>query len=265
MLGLLGLIAVFVADFFANQISLQQAARRPGDAVRDVEAIIDASIRWSEINPMDQWPNNAVDINIETLFTDGFLDPLPGNRYNDCPGGCGEYRIVGWDRFDPPMPDGTLGEYTLDPLFADDLIVRFNVAGGGDAFAIASRLPLGRVTGEIDPDVFELETRVSLVGGFSERFVRLRNENRRIEFAEVSHPTGDPRPNRAGELFQVGFIGRQSLSDADPYAVGIALGAGGQITIASGSGSDVIIDNVRVADCIGQLAAGAALPIPVCP
>ena len=264
MLGLLGLIAVMVADFFANQVKLQQAARRPGDAVRDVEAIIDASIRWKEINPMHQWPNNAVSITIETLQADGYLDPLPRSRYSNCPGGCGEYEIEGWDLFESPMPDGTVADYTPDPLKADDLIVRFNVAGGGDAFAIASRLPLGRVTREMEPDVFVVETRVSLDGSFSERFVRLRNENRRIEFAEVAVPTGTPGVvvDRAGELFRVGFISRGPLSVADPYATvpSISLAKGGQITIAPGSGANVIIDNVPVADCIRAITAGDPPP-----
>ena len=257
VLGLLAFIVLAVADFFANQLSLQQAVRRPGDAVRDVEAIIDASIRWREASFLQQWPNDSLNINIDTLEDDGYLVPLPFNRYSDCPGGCGEYQLLGWDVFDVPLPGGNLGDYTIDPVDAEGLVVRFNVAGGGDAHTIASRLPLGRVTAEIDPDadVFQVETRVLLESGYTDRFVRLRNEFRQMEFADGSGSGG-----HAGEIYGVNVISRGTLEQGDLGGPRIELGALGGVEIDP-AGGRVEIDGVPVVECIRALSAGAPTPV----
>lgn len=257
VLGLLALIVLAVADFFANQLSLQQAVRRPGDAVRDVESIIDASIRWREASALLQWPNNGFSIDIDTLLDDGYLDPLPYNRYSDCPMGCGPYEIVGWEVFDMPAPDGSTGAYAIDPMDADGLVVRFNVVGGGDAHTIASRLPLGRVTAEIDPDadVFEVEARVLLDSGYTDRFVRLRNEFRQMEFADGSLAGG-----HAGEIYGVNVISRGTLEQGDTGGPRIELGRLGGIEIDPAGGT-VEIDGVPVVDCVRALSAGSPVPL----
>lgn len=198
VIALLGLLAYLIADFHVNQLKLRNAERRADGAVRDVRAVIDASLAWAATDEHGRWPHSDVDnvIDIVQVQEAGLMPLLPQNRYRDCPGGCLDYTLTGWDR-DATRTGGFLGDYQdtyTDAITAaatnpEDLIVRFTMPGGR-AYAIAAQLPQGTATPlEPDPDnpapagvtVYRVEARV-LRGGTS-RFVLLSNEGRPITFA----------------------------------------------------------------------------------
>lgn len=198
VIAVLGLLAYLVADFHVNQLKLRSAERRADGVVRDVRAIIDASLAWAATDEHGRWPHSDADnkIDIAQVREAGLLPRLPQNRYADCPAGCIDYTLTGWDR-NASRIDGSLGDYedTYTDVLADidanpeDLIVRFTMPGGR-AYAIAAQLPQGSAT-EVVPDptdpappgvtVYQVEARV-LRGGTS-RFVLLSNEGRSITFA----------------------------------------------------------------------------------
>ncbi len=193
VVGLLSVIAILVANYYVNSLSIRHAERRVEGAVRDVRAIVNASIAWKESNVFGYWPNDLNAITIMQLQEDGYLSDLPANRFLVCGANdCGPYVLLGWDR----DPGGTPpGDYTDDFMEAEDLVVRFHV-WGRDAVSIAAQLPLGRATklpGAGEEHV--VEVRVTREG-VAERFVRLRNEGRELVFAQgevggVEFPLGD--------------------------------------------------------------------------
>lgn len=211
VVALLGFIAVLVADFYANQLSLRHTTQRVEGTVRDARSIIDASVAWSAVNGYE-WPNDRAisqpAINLEKLVEEGYLIHVPGIRYEGCEGGCRGFAITGWDRAaarasvpaTPCMgpPDHTMsvasGNYDPNPA-ADDLVLCFDVRGSSDARAIASRLPQGRVfqtTGQIGTDAYQVEARIlggaaiaSGGAGGSDPFVRRIDEGRPVIFADT--------------------------------------------------------------------------------
>ena len=198
VIALLGLLAYLIADFHVNQLQLRNAERRADGAVRDVRAIIDASLAWAATDEHGRWPHDDLDnrIDLALVREDGLVPRLPQNRYRDCPAGCLDYTLTGWDR-DATRVGGLLGDYQdtyTDAITAaaanpEDLIVRFTMPGER-AFAIAAQLPQGSAV-PVEPDptnptpagvtVYRVEARV-LRGGTS-RFVLLNNEGRAVTFA----------------------------------------------------------------------------------
>lgn len=211
VVALLGFIAVLVADFYANQLSLRHSMQRVEGTVRDARSIIDASVAWAAVNGYE-WPNDRATpqpaISLEKLVEEGYLIHVPGIRYEGCEGGCRGFAITGWDRAaarssvpaTPCMgpPDHTLspasGNYDANPA-ADDLVLCFDVRGSGDARAIASRLPQGRLfqtAGQTGTDAYQVEARIlggaAFAGGGpggSDPFVRRIDEGRPVIFADT--------------------------------------------------------------------------------
>lgn len=211
VVALIGFIAVLIADFYANQLSLRHAMQRVDGTVRDARSIIDASVAWAAVNGYE-WPNDRAvpqpAISLEKLVEEGYLIHLPGIRYEGCAGGCRGFAITGWDRAaaratvpaTPCMgpPDHTLsvasGNYDPNPA-ADDLVLCFDVRGSSDARAIASRLPQGRLfqtAGQIGTDAYQVEVRIlggaAFAGGGqggSDPFVRRIDEGRPVIFADT--------------------------------------------------------------------------------
>jgi len=183
VIGILGLLALAVTDFYLGQLNLDQANRRVDGAVRDVQTILDASVHWKEANMFSHWPSDAATIEIDPLIDDGFLAVIPANRYDQCAGGCGDYTLAGWDRDANPTPP--TGDYVDDPMDADDLVIQFNVWGEGDARLIASQLPHGRVLAPtaIQQGTSERTVEARAVAGVaSGQFVRINNEIRPVRF-----------------------------------------------------------------------------------
>ena len=118
------------------------AGASPG-TVLDMQTIIDASVLWKEAYGL--WPNDLVtdEIGLAPLVANGFLSEatLPHNRYAECMD-CADYAILGWDR--GGGADG-LGDYTVRPSEANDLVVRVEVPRLSDARTIAGQLPRGQV------------------------------------------------------------------------------------------------------------------------
>ena len=212
VVALLGLIAVLVADYYANQLGLRYTVQRVEGTVRDARSIIDASVAWSAVNG-DEWPNDRAipdaAIYLNKLVEEGYLIRIPASRYSGCVGGCRDFAITGWDRAaaratvpaTPCMgpPEHTLsadsGNYEANPA-TDDLVLCFDVRGTSDALAVASRLPQGRLyqtTEQIGTDAYQVEARVlgrpPLVGGGggggSDQFVRRIDEGRPVIFADT--------------------------------------------------------------------------------
>ena len=202
---LLGLVAVMVAEFYANQLSLDKGNRRVDGTVRDMRILIDASVLWAEA--FGRWPNDADVIDLDALVAAGFLTDVtrPRNRYAGC-ADCEGYVLAGWDR-DVVGEDGK-GDYTSLASAAEDLVVRVEANSRTDAELIAGQLPLGHAA-ETRPGVFEIEARV--FGGIArtDEFVRVRNEDRPVVFAaaNLSHNV------RGGDLQRVGRI---TASEQDP-------------------------------------------------
>lgn len=191
VISVLGLVAVLVSDFYITQLNLRYANQRADGAVRDMQSIINSALAWREGSNLGLWPNDVTRITIDQLRTDGYLPYIPDNRYAGCPGAsaCGGYSLAGWDR-----DAGTSGDYTDDPMDADDLVVRVDVWGADDAHSIASQLPLGtafqRGTGQ---QRYRIEARLTYDGARN-RFVRLRNEGRALAFGEVLDDMDEPLP-----------------------------------------------------------------------
>ncbi|MCY3820000.1 MAG: type II secretion system protein [Gammaproteobacteria bacterium] len=210
VVALLGFIAVLVADFYANQLSLRHSMQRVEGTVRDARSIIDASVAWAAVNG-DEWPNDRAipqpAISLEKLVEEGYLIHVPGIRYEGCEGGCRGFAITGWDRAaartsvpaTPCMgpPDHTQstasGNYEANPA-ADDLVLCFDVRGSGDAVAIASRLPQGRLfqtASQVGTDSYQVEARILGIppvagtgAGGSGQFVHRIDEGRPVIFAD---------------------------------------------------------------------------------
>ena len=184
VIGILGIVALAVTDFYLSQLSLDRANRRVEGVVRDVQLILDASVYWKEEN-MGLWPNqDPTKIDIEALVEYGYLRAIPPNRYRLCSGGCGDYEMTGWDRNFYPGPPRRGGEVD-DPMAADDLVINFRVWGPGDARLIASQLPQAEV---LPPTAAQQGTdertvKARLLGNVaSAQFVRLHNERRPVVF-----------------------------------------------------------------------------------
>ena len=219
VIGILGIVALAVTDFYLSQLSLDRANRRVEGVVRDVQSILDASVYWKEEN-MGLWPNQDPDeIDIEALVEYGYLPAIPPNRYRLCSGGCGDYEMTGWDRNAHP---GTppRGDYESDPFEADDLVISFKVWGPGDARLIASQLPqalvLPTTSAQQDTDERTVEARL-LKDIASGQFVRLRNEGRPVVFSDAT-----------GDLRGVAAITVSSMHDDDQFDQ--ATGPGIQLT-----------------------------------
>ena len=196
VIGILGIVALAVTDFYLSQLSLDRANRRVEGVVRDVQLILDASVYWKEEN-MGLWPNqDPTEIDIEALVEYGYLRAIPPNRYRLCPGGCGDYEMTGWDRNFYPGPPRRGGEVD-DPMAADDLVINFRVWGPGDARLIASQLPQAEV---LPPTAAQQGTdertvKARLLGDVaSAQFVRLHNERRPVVFS--SDGQGQPAARR---------------------------------------------------------------------
>ena len=207
VIGILGIVALAVTDFYLSQLSLDRANRRVEGVVRDVQSILDASVYWKEEDMFGYWPNDAdtAEIDIEALVEYGYLPAIPPNRYRLCPGGCGDYEMTGWDRdVHPGTPPR--GDETDEPIDADDLVIWFQVWGPGDARLIASQLPQALVrpptTAQQDTDERTVETRL-LKDVASGQFVRLRNEGRKVVFSS----------DRKGDLQRVAAITVSSMHD----------------------------------------------------
>lgn len=211
VVALLGFIAVLVADFYTSQLSLRHAVQRVEGTVRDARSIIDASVAWAAVNG-DEWPNDRATpqptITLEKLVEEGYLIHAPGIRYAGCAGGCRGFAITGWNRAaarttvpaTPCMgpPDHTVsvhsGNYDANPG-ADDLVLCFDVRGSGDAVAIASRLPQGRLfqsASQVGTDSYQVEARVLGIppvagtgAGGSGQFVHRIGEGRPVIFADT--------------------------------------------------------------------------------
>ncbi len=188
VIGILGIVVLAVTDFYLSQLSLDRANRRVEGVVRDVQSILDASVYWQEEN-MGLWPNeDTIKIDIEALVESGYLRAIPPNRYRLCSGGCGDYYMTGWDRDAHPGPP-LRGDYERDPMDANDLVIRFNVWGPGDARLIASQLPQAEVlpptAAQQDTDERTVEARL-LKERASGQFVRLRNEGRPVVFGDAA-------------------------------------------------------------------------------
>ena len=188
VIGILGIVALAVTDFYLSQLSLDRANRRVEGVVRDVQLILDASVYWKEEN-MGLWPNqDPTKIDIEALVEYGYLRAIPPNRYRLCPGGCGDYEMTGWDRNFYPGPPRRGGEVD-DPMAADDLVINFRVWGPGDARLIASQLPQAEV---LPPTAAQQGTdertvKARLLGNVaSAQFVRLHNERRPVVFSGLN-------------------------------------------------------------------------------
>ena len=193
VVGVLGLLAIAITDFYLGQLNLDRANRRIEGTVRDVHTILDASVQWKETNVFGHWPSDVNEILTEPLVDDGNLPFIPQIRYFECPMGCGDYEITGWDRDAHPMPPR--GDYVEDPMDADDLVIRFDVWGTGDARLIASQLPNGMVLppqgDQIDTVERTIEARLTedVAAG---QYMRLRNELRPVVFGhEAGEPGGD--------------------------------------------------------------------------
>ena len=257
VISLLGLLAYLIVDFHIVQLNLRNAERRADGAVRDVRTIIDASLAWAAANVEGRWPHDlSRQIDIEQLVEDGLLVRLPRNRYFDCPEGCLDYTLTGWDR-DAPRAGGDLGDYedtyTNNPTDAanpEDLIVRFTMPGS-HAHAIAGQLPQGTVTlvpptvaGEpTDVDVYRVEARM-LRGGNS-RFVLLNNEGRRLIFGRP----GGVGSTRGGDLRNVAAIRAGAADSSTRIELGSDVGVIGPLSV---SGS---------ADVTGGLSVDAGLDV----
>lgn len=195
---LLGFVTVMVADFYVNQLRMDRDMRRVAGTVRDMQALIDASVLWAEA--FGRWPNDADVIDLDALIAAGFLTEVarPRNRYPAC-ADCEDYALAGWDR-DVIGPDGQ-GDYTPLASAAEDLVVRVETNRRTDADLIAGQLPLGHIT-ETSPGVYEIEARV--LGGrtYTDEYVRVRNEDRPVAFAvdSLSHNV------QGGDLQRVGRI-----------------------------------------------------------
>ena len=210
VVALLGLIAILIADYYANQMSLRHSVQRVEGTVRDARSIIDASVAWAAVNG-DEWPNDraapAAAITLEKLVEEGYLIHVPGIRYAGCAGGCRGFTITGWNRAAARTtvpatpctgpPDHTQsvhsGNYDASPA-AEDLVLCFDVRGSSDAHAIASRLPQGRLfqtDTQTGTDSYQVESRVlgippgAVAGaGGSGQFVHRIDEGRPVIFAD---------------------------------------------------------------------------------
>ena len=205
VVGVLALLAVLVSDFYIAQLNLRYAKERADGAVRDMRQIMDAALAWRDGNPNDFWPNDANEIAISQLATDGYLPRIPPNRYTGCPGptACGNYTLLGWDR-----DVSSSGAYTENFMTADDLVVRVDV-WGADAHGIAAQLPLGEaflVSSTASTQRYRVEARLAY-DGFGDRFVHLRNEGRSLAFGQVRDDRDEPLP--LGDLRGVARIAWQ--------------------------------------------------------
>ena len=209
VIGLMGLLAVAVANHYLSQLRFERSDHRVEGAVTDVRSVIDAAILWRDSHLPSLWPHEANAIDARPLVDDGFLPFLPPNRYRNfscvSPQGCTDYELTGWDR---GMTGGPPPGYTDDPLEAEDLVVQFDVWGLGEAKLIASQLPLGRILDQTPAQVgtegYTIETRIQgdAVGG---EYVLVNNESRPVVFgAEVDPVTDELRPE--GNLQQVARI-----------------------------------------------------------
>lgn len=190
VVGVLGLLAIAITDFYLGQLNLDRAHRRVEGTVSDVQTILNASVLWKEEQfAISQWPNDGLEILSEPLVDDGFLPFIPEVRYIDCPMGCGEYELTGWDRnAHPLLPEP--GDYEDDPMVTPlDLVIRFNVWGLGDARLIASQLPHGMVLPPMgdqhDNEERTIEARLT-EDTASGQYLRLRNELRPVVFGRDS-------------------------------------------------------------------------------
>ncbi|MYD96391.1 MAG: type II secretion system protein [Gammaproteobacteria bacterium] len=193
VVGVLGLLAIAITDFYLGQLNQDRANRRIDGTVRDVHTILDASVQWKETNVFGHWPSDIHEILTDPLVDDGNLPFIPQVRYFECPMGCGDYEITGWDRDAHPTPPR--GDYVEDPMDANDLVIRFNVWGTGDARLIASQLPNGMVLppqgGQVDTVERTIEARLTedVAAG---QYIRVRNELRPVVFGHVAgEPSGD--------------------------------------------------------------------------
>ena len=213
VIGLMGLLAVAVADHYLSQLRFDRSHNRVDGTVADVRSIIDAAILWRESHLPSLWPNEANVIDPKPLVDDGYLPFLPPNRYRyfECGSApvCTEYELTGWDR---SMPGGPPPDYTEDPLEAEDLVVQFNVWGFSEAKLIASQLPVGRVLDQVGNQVgteaHTVEARI-LSGSLGGDYVRMTGESRPVVFSATIDPTATP-PQRQlqpeGDLQLVGRI-----------------------------------------------------------
>ena len=185
---LLGVVALLISEFYVSQLSLGRESRRVAGTVLDIQTVITAAVLREEA--FGTWPNDPTtnEIDIASLVIDGFLTDatLPRNRYADC-ANCADYLIQGWDR---DAVGVGIGDYTIDPTVADDLVVQVEVPTLSDAQAIAAQLPQGHVpglaaavaAGNVLAPPFVVEARVYPGGIASGEFVLVRNERRAVVF-----------------------------------------------------------------------------------
>ncbi len=209
VIGLMGLLAVTVADHYLSQLRYDRSHNRVEGTVADVRSIIDAAILWRESHLPSLWPHEANVIDAKPLVDDGYLPFLPPNRYRyfECGNApaCTEFELTGWDR---SMPGGPPPDYTDDPLEAEDLVVQFNVWGLAEAKLIASQLPVGRVLAQVGnqlgTEAHTVEARI-LIGSLGGDYVRITGESRPVVFSSTIDPvTNDLQPE--GDLQLVGRI-----------------------------------------------------------
>ncbi len=281
VVALIGFIAVLVADFYANQLSLRHAVQRVEGTVRDARSIIDASVAWAAVNG-DEWPNDRAipdpAITLEKLVEEGYLIHVPGIRYTGCAGtgGCRGFALTGWDRaaarasvlatpcMGPPEHalSAASGNYDANPA-AHDLVLCFDVQGGSDARAIASRLPQGRLfqtVEQLGTDAYQVEARIlgvpPAVGGGpggSDQFVRRIDEGRPVIFADtggdlqnvkrissINHDPlqtfEDPLPRGASDIR---FLNDGSSIDPAEDGITAGLAIGGRLFMGGGSETDI--------------------------
>ena len=222
VIGLIGLIVLFMADFYSQQLKLKTDEHRIDGVVRDVWSIVDASRAWAARNAGD-WPNdeNATTplVSINQLVQRGYLRAVPETRFpSDCgASGCDDYTLIGWNR--------STAATTNSSLLADDLLIRFSIPGGAGGYRaerIASRIPLGYAS-HVQGDEYMIEARLirggATAGGLD--YVRLLNEDRTVEFSD-GDLQGIRRIARETQMGGGGNVSGTGISmDTDALSMGV--------------------------------------------
>ena len=194
VVGLFGLIILFVTDFFSTGVLLRMdSAEEQGRvAVRDAQRILEAArLHHDRTN---EWPKNeAGEIHIDGL-AGYFPGGVPTTVYSGCSAEpdapCTPYTLIGWDRGgedEDLLRARFSGAETLNPGEAEDLLLQFGfpeentTQGTTRARVIADQLPLGYV-GQNTEKVRELIIEARLFELQAHGPLRLREDDRIVTF-----------------------------------------------------------------------------------